>query len=175
MSLQEDVLTMTFLHSKFIDSHLKPFRCKMQECSKQAFSSTACLLRHEREAHGMHGHGHCPHLCTVQGCERSEKGKGFPRLYNCKDHMRRAHGIESSDHGPLLSAATLPAKTHGSKQGPRKRKAYSTEAMMLSHGKHDDPLADLGYMHVSMDAGQHSSHVPLMPVRQNNRRSTTRR
>ncbi|KAF2214721.1 hypothetical protein CERZMDRAFT_23665, partial [Cercospora zeae-maydis SCOH1-5] len=78
-------------YDKFIDSHLKPFRCKVESCSKQEFSSTACLLRHEREAHGMHGHGERPHLCFYPGCERGIPGNGFPRRYNLFDHMKRVH------------------------------------------------------------------------------------
>ncbi|KAL8815718.1 MAG: hypothetical protein Q9223_005171 [Gallowayella weberi] len=40
-------------YDKHLDSHLKPYRCKLSACSTLAFSSTACLLRHEREAHGQ--------------------------------------------------------------------------------------------------------------------------
>src|SRR5690606_17283783 len=39
--------------SKFVDSHLRPYRCKVESCAEARFSSTACLLRHEREAHRM--------------------------------------------------------------------------------------------------------------------------
>ncbi|KAF1983957.1 hypothetical protein K402DRAFT_297776, partial [Aulographum hederae CBS 113979] len=78
-------------YDKYVDSHLKPFRCKNTACIELQFSSTACLLRHEREAHGMHGHGSRPHLCTYADCERSIPGHGFPRRYNLYDHMKRVH------------------------------------------------------------------------------------
>ncbi|KAL2111785.1 hypothetical protein VUR80DRAFT_9347 [Thermomyces stellatus] len=80
-------------YDKFVDSHLRPYRCKVESCADARFSSTACLLRHEREAHRMHGHQ--AYNCTYKGCERSQEGKGFPRAWNLKDHMRRVH----NDHG----------------------------------------------------------------------------
>ncbi|RDI83261.1 hypothetical protein Vi05172_g6476 [Venturia inaequalis] len=77
-------------YDKHIDSHLKPFRCKSNKCNDLQFSSTACLLRHEREAHDMHGHAES--LCEYPPCNRSQPGQGFRRSYNCKDHMTRCHG-----------------------------------------------------------------------------------
>lgn len=38
---------------KHLDSHLKPYRCNFGECVDTQFSSSGCLLRHEREVHGM--------------------------------------------------------------------------------------------------------------------------
>ncbi|TKA22569.1 hypothetical protein B0A50_08139 [Salinomyces thailandicus] len=114
-------------YDKFIDSHLKPFRCKVDACAKQEFSSTACLLRHEREAHGMHGHGDRPHLCYYPGCERGMLGNGFPRRYNLFDHMRRVH--DHKDDPTSLTASPDPAggESHSQKRGGgaggRKRKA----------------------------------------------------
>ncbi|CAG8979271.1 hypothetical protein HYALB_00010804 [Hymenoscyphus albidus] len=78
-------------YDKFVDSHLKPYRCKVAACESLHFSSTACLLRHEREAHAMHGHGDKPFHCTFEGCERSAPGNGFPRHWNLRDHMKRVH------------------------------------------------------------------------------------
>jgi len=86
-------------YDKYIDSHLKPFRCRHDKCSDLQFSSTACLLRHEREAHEMHGHEES--LCEYPPCNRSLPGNGFRRSYNCKDHMTRCHGW--IDHNPLDS------------------------------------------------------------------------
>ena len=85
------------LFSKHLDSHLKPYRCKSHECSDTHFSSTACLLRHEREAHGMHGHGAKPFLCKFEGCERAHENHGFPRRWNLLDHMKRVHGYSASE------------------------------------------------------------------------------
>nr|POE80837.1 hypothetical protein CFP56_56910 [Quercus suber] len=109
-------------YDKFIDSHIKPFRCKIEMCSKQEFSSTACLLRHEREAHGMHGHGDRPHLCWYEGCERSAAGSGFPRRYNLFDHMKRVH--DHKENGPEQSQSPVAAESN-KKVSSRKRKAAS--------------------------------------------------
>ncbi|KAI0405408.1 hypothetical protein F4802DRAFT_563006 [Xylaria palmicola] len=98
-------------YDKFVDSHLKPYRCKAEACENARFSSTACLLRHEREAHAMHGHGDKPYLCTYEGCERAIPGNGFPRQWNLRDHMRRVH----NDNGNSLTTHTGPSQaTHGS-------------------------------------------------------------
>ncbi|KXL51277.1 MAG: hypothetical protein FE78DRAFT_66190 [Acidomyces sp. 'richmondensis'] len=111
-------------YDKFIDSHIKPFRCKVEACAKQEFSSTACLLRHEREAHGMHGHGDRPHLCFYRGCERGIAGNGFPRRYNLFDHMKRVH-----DHNEAQTSLTgspfLDGKLQTRRAG-RKRKVQDS-------------------------------------------------
>lgn len=113
------------LASKFVDSHLKPYRCKVIACENSRFSSTACLLRHEREAHAMHGHGDKPYLCTYEGCERGATGNGFPRHWNLRDHMRRVH----NDPGPAKSNASgsPPPQASGTARGKNKRKADTTD------------------------------------------------
>ncbi|KAI9783754.1 MAG: hypothetical protein M1835_003739 [Candelina submexicana] len=92
-------------YDKHVDSHLKPYRCKLVTCTELRFSSTACLLRHEREAHGMHGHGAKPHLCSYEDCERSMPGNGFPRRWNLFDHMRRVHDYTGP---PSSTGSTSP-------------------------------------------------------------------
>ncbi|CAP68648.1 uncharacterized protein PODANS_7_6190 [Podospora anserina S mat+] len=106
-------------YDKFVDSHLKPYRCKVEGCQNARFSSTACLLRHEREAHAMHGHGEKPYLCTYEGCERSVAGHGFPRQWNLRDHMRRVH----NDNGTTAQAASPPASGATTSTRGRKRKS----------------------------------------------------
>ncbi|KAI0450709.1 hypothetical protein F5B21DRAFT_415916 [Xylaria acuta] len=88
-------------YDKFVDAHLKPYRCKV--CKDARFSSTATLLRHEREAHAMHGHGDKPYLCTYEGCERAIPGNGFLRMWNVRDHMRRVHNYTGNYTGNLAS------------------------------------------------------------------------
>ncbi|KAL2260913.1 hypothetical protein VTK26DRAFT_4950 [Humicola hyalothermophila] len=105
-------------YDKFVDSHLKPYRCKVDGCQNARFSSTACLLRHEREAHAMHGHGEKPYLCTYEGCERSVAGHGFPRQWNLRDHMRRVH----NDNGTTAQASSPPPSGAATSSRGRKRK-----------------------------------------------------
>ncbi|KAK8056008.1 C2H2 transcription factor, partial [Apiospora rasikravindrae] len=121
-------------YDKFVDSHLKPYRCKVDSCENARFSSTACLLRHEREAHAMHGHGDKPYLCTYEGCDRAVPGCGFPRNWNLRDHMRRVH----NDNGQSLSSGA-PSSVSGrgstshSTKGRKRKSKDSTE--LSSHGR----------------------------------------
>ncbi|KAF1966313.1 hypothetical protein BU23DRAFT_663385 [Bimuria novae-zelandiae CBS 107.79] len=111
-------------YDKYVDSHLKPFRCKIAKCESIPFSSTACLLRHEREAHGMHGHGARPNLCRFPDCERSTPGQGFPRRYNLFDHMKRVHGWQDDK-----DAASTDG-TGSRKARVQKRKSTASHAAM---------------------------------------------
>lgn len=118
------------LYSKHLDSHLKPYRCKSNECSDTHFSSTACLLRHEREAHGMHGHGAKPFLCKFEGCERAHENHGFPRRWNLLDHMKRVHGYSASEPSNNSgSPSPSDSSSHNSQKDPangqRKRRTPS--------------------------------------------------
>lgn len=116
-----------------MDSHLKPYRCKVESCENARFSSTACLLRHEREAHAMHGHGDKPYLCTYEGCDRAIPGNGFPRNWNLRDHMRRVH----NDDGKSLNARSGPPSPggHGSKDPSKSRKRKSDPTGKSSSGR----------------------------------------
>ncbi|KAK1971861.1 C2H2 transcription factor [Colletotrichum sublineola] len=102
-------------YDKFVDSHLKPYRCKIDSCENARFSSTACLLRHEREAHAMHGHGDKPFLCSYEGCDRAMHGNGFPRQWNLKDHMRRVHN-DNGVPGSPTSASNGQQSSKGRKR-----------------------------------------------------------
>lgn len=136
--------------SKFVDSHLKPYRCKAESCEGARFSSTACLLRHEREAHGLHGHGEKPFLCIYDGCERAVPGNGFPRQWNLRDHMKRVHNDHGSSGGsPPSATVNQPAKGRKRKtdvpesQATNSRKA-SVKAMSAPEPKENStrPLLD---------------------------------
>lgn len=78
------------------------------------FSSNACLFRHEREAHGLHGHGDNPHLCLFEGCDRSVPGNGFPRRWNLFDHMRRVHDYTSSERSSSPEPSPVIASSSSS-------------------------------------------------------------
>lgn len=95
--------------SKHLDSHLKPYRCKQPGCAENPFSSTACLLRHEREAHGMHNHKEV--LCRIRDCDRSFPGKGFPRKWNANDHMKRVHRYTPPEDSNSGDGASSPSNS----------------------------------------------------------------
>ncbi|KAI1337743.1 hypothetical protein F5Y15DRAFT_417534 [Xylariaceae sp. FL0016] len=119
-------------YDKFVDSHLKPYRCKADACENARFSSTACLLRHEREAHAMHGHGDKPYLCTYEGCDRAVHGNGFPRQWNLRDHMRRVH----NDNGSSLAHGSSPSaqgSSHSTKGRKRKSKEITESSSSRKH------------------------------------------
>jgi hypothetical protein len=89
------------------------------------FSSNACLFRHEREAHGFHGHGDNPHLCLFDGCDRAIPGNGFPRRWNLFDHMKRVHDYTASESSssPEDASSMAPSQNNPKKDATgRKRK-----------------------------------------------------
>ena len=141
------------LNSRQVDSHLKPYRCKVAVCGNPRFSSTACLLRHEREAHGMHGHGDKPHLCTHEGCERSVPGNGFPRHWNLRDHIKRIH----NDLAPTESKAIRYDSVSDELTKSRKRKADSTDLEEAPKSSATPP-AEIGQLHESRLLERYHQH-----------------
>lgn len=77
--------------NKHMDKHDRPYKCAAEGCEKlPGFTYSGGLLRHEREVHGKHGGPknsfNCPHV----NCKR-HTGKGFSRLENLNEHLRRVH------------------------------------------------------------------------------------
>lgn len=144
------MLTANFCTSKFVDSHLQPYKCKIPTCMHLGFrfSSTASLLRHEREAHAMYGHGDKPFLCTYDGCERGVPGNGFPRHWNLRDHLRRVHQ-DSGDSGRFESKPPLRKDQHfarGTKEakGRIARRDTTERSATRSLAARDDKMEVLG-------------------------------
>ena len=90
-------------------------------CQNLRFSSIACLLRHEREAHARHGHYDRPFLCTYDGCKRGIPGSGFPRRQNLRDHLKGVHN--DNDLGSRQSPSLPPIE----KNEKRRQKPESAE------------------------------------------------
>ncbi|KAJ9154892.1 Zinc finger protein ZIC 5 [Pleurostoma richardsiae] len=147
-------------YDKFVDSHLKPYRCKVESCENARFSSTACLLRHEREAHAMHGHGEKPYSCIYEGCERALPGNGFPRQWNLKDHMRRVHNDNGSAPAPNNpTAVTVPL-------GPQKERKRKGESTGSGRRKSSHRAAAAAAAAAAVDASHNNSnnHKVVDPV-----------
>ncbi|KAI1081354.1 hypothetical protein F5B20DRAFT_535784 [Whalleya microplaca] len=83
--------------SKHMDKHTRPYKCGFSGCEKlPGFTYSGGLLRHEREVHGEHGGPRNPLNCPHLNCKR-HMGKGFTRLENLNEHLRRVHTPSSSD------------------------------------------------------------------------------
>ncbi|KAI0842628.1 hypothetical protein F5Y06DRAFT_258119 [Hypoxylon sp. FL0890] len=82
--------------SKHMDKHDRPYKCMMPGCEKlSGFTYGGGLTRHEREVHGKHG-GPSPLNCPHANCKRHE-GKGFTRMENLNEHLRRVHMFRDED------------------------------------------------------------------------------
>lgn len=74
-----------------MDKHDRPYKCAAEGCEKlPGFTYSGGLLRHEREVHGKHGGPKNSFNCPHPNCKR-HTGKGFSRLENLNEHLRRVH------------------------------------------------------------------------------------
>lgn len=82
-----------------MDKHERPYVCTVKGCEKiQGFTYSGGLLRHEREVHGKHGGPKKAFNCPHGSCKR-HNGKGFSRLENLQEHLRRVHTPNSGSDG----------------------------------------------------------------------------
>jgi len=107
--------------NKHMDKHDRPYKCAAEGCEKlPGFTYSGGLLRHEREVHGKHGGPKNSFNCPHPNCKR-HTGKGFSRLENLNEHLRRVHtqngGAPSGAEGETDDAASDgPATTPGQKR-----------------------------------------------------------
>ena len=84
------------LHSKHMDRHDRPYRCRQPECTElEGFTYSGALLRHQRQVHGRLSGPKDQLWCTVSTCKR-HSGRGFTRKENLDEHLRRVHGITTA-------------------------------------------------------------------------------
>ncbi|KAK7749980.1 hypothetical protein SLS62_008089 [Diatrype stigma] len=89
---------------KHMDKHDRPYRCSMKGCEKmQGFTYSGGLLRHAREVHNDHGGPKNLLYCPHPNCKR-HIGKGFTRLENLNEHLRRCHTSGDDDGGCVQGA-----------------------------------------------------------------------
>lgn len=94
-----------------MDKHERPYICSARGCEKvQGFTYSGGLLRHEREVHGKHGGPKKAFRCPHENCKRSS-GKGFSRMENLQEHLRRVHtGASATPPGPGGSEDTCASE-----------------------------------------------------------------
>ncbi|KAH6655909.1 hypothetical protein BKA67DRAFT_675913 [Truncatella angustata] len=99
--------------NKHMDKHERPYKCQVEGCEKLAgFTYSGGLLRHEREVHSKHGGPRNPLNCPHVTCKR-HNGKGFSRLENLNEHLRRVHthpvpgvsGDDTAEDGDSVAAS----------------------------------------------------------------------
>lgn len=75
-----------------MDKHERPYVCTETGCEGlPGFTYSGGLLRHEREVHQKHGGPRKTTVCPHSSCKRHDSGKGFSRLENLNEHLRRCH------------------------------------------------------------------------------------
>ena len=102
-----------------MDKHDRPYKCAAEGCEKlPGFTYSGGLLRHEREVHGKHGGPKNSFNCPHPNCKR-HTGKGFSRLENLNEHLRRVHtqnGIPNGTEGETDDGASDTAGVMGQKR-----------------------------------------------------------
>ncbi|RDA94245.1 hypothetical protein CP533_0546 [Ophiocordyceps camponoti-saundersi (nom. inval.)] len=94
--------------NKHMDKHERPYRCPAEGCENlPGFTYSGGLLRHEREVHGKHGGPRNTVNCPHPNCKR-HKGKGFSRMENLNEHLRRVHTHLDGVHNHLEGGSTPP-------------------------------------------------------------------
>lgn len=89
-----------------MDKHERPYVCTVKGCEKiQGFTYSGGLLRHEREVHGKHGGPKKAFNCPHANCKR-HNGKGFSRMENLQEHLRRVHTPNSQQSPAASDVAT---------------------------------------------------------------------
>ena len=91
---------------QYIDVGYKRYHCKVIGCAPMAFSSRACLLRHECKRHGKNALLK-PVLCWFKECPRAQLRSGFARKSDMLDHVREMHVNVASwgRESPLIDAS----------------------------------------------------------------------
>lgn len=119
--------------NKHMDKHDRPYKCGAEGCEKlPGFTYSGGLLRHEREVHGKHGGPKNSFNCPHPNCKR-HTGKGFSRLENLNEHLRRVHtqnGAPSGAEGETDDAASdSAAVTPGQKRKREPEEPEGEEAL----------------------------------------------
>jgi hypothetical protein len=76
--------------------HDRPYKCLVKGCENlKGYKYSSGLLRHEREAHRIHGGTKKPLFCPFTDCMRSS-GISFTRNEHLAGHLDRVHGRTST-------------------------------------------------------------------------------
>ncbi len=122
-----------------MDKHDRPYKCPAEGCEKlPGFTYSGGLLRHEREVHNKHGGPRKLLNCPHENCKR-HTGKGFSRMENLNEHLRRVHtGVGGlADGQNEMGAPTAEEALQGSPGQKRKRKS---NASSVANGDGDEEL-----------------------------------
>lgn len=127
-----------------MDKHERPYVCTVPGCEKvQGFTYSGGLLRHEREVHRKHGGPKNALFCPHPTCKRSG-GKGFSRLENLQEHLRRVHTTSNSSTTlTTTTAAAMAAQLINSPLEEAQHQAPSPESTS------DVASATYAFMHVN--------------------------
>lgn len=130
-----------------MDKHERPFKCIDPACEKlSGFTYSGGLLRHQREVHGEYGGPKNPLNCPHVNCKR-HTGKGFSRLENLNEHLRRVHtstaGGGSGDEVVDEIAAVVQGHSTTPAPQPLQLQSQSQSPVVLGDKRKADDDVDL--------------------------------
>ncbi|KAI1353755.1 hypothetical protein F5Y01DRAFT_276147 [Xylaria sp. FL0043] len=96
--------SFAYLGSKLTSCHDKGLKLKSMRPSLPVHKNEIPTTK-TAYAYPKHPLGDKPFLCTHEGCEYSIPGKGFPRQWHLRDHLRRVHGEQDR---PEVDARVSP-------------------------------------------------------------------
>jgi hypothetical protein len=128
-----------------MDKHERPFKCSDPACEKlSGFTYSGGLLRHQREVHGEYGGPKNPLNCPHVNCKR-HTGKGFSRLENLNEHLRRVHtSAGASCSGDEIHEEMTGVGAHAATPAPAPiQLAQSQSPVILGEKRKADDSDDL--------------------------------
>jgi hypothetical protein len=118
--------TEIFTRHSSTERHI-PFRCSVAGCTR-GFPNKGGFLRHLREVHRITEGSKHPAMwyCPVTACSRNKNS--FPRQWNCRQHLKRAHHDIADAHFANPASLPLSQAVQSSIEQPQRTPSSPTDS-----------------------------------------------